>query len=158
MRRAARILGFALYLYALLTVFSTLGCNSPIVDPSPVPAGPPVLIRTGDVARQPEAMLLWEEVQSCTGPVKIDRFPIDVNPEFFDCGGVTAAGCYRFTSIEVWELYFADALWHEYIHLAMHHLGMGMDYEHTNPIWARCDGRNQGKSGIYGHGPVRLGG
>ena len=90
------------------------------------------------------AIALWDEQRACSGwDERLFEFPVVVVDEPFICGFVLAAGCYDVGRIRVVRQYFEGALSHEYLHLLMSKRGYPPDYDHSTPIWAKCDTRNR---------------
>ncbi len=136
------ILGKVCAILAFLLLLPLIGCgSSPTAPDLPQAELPEVYSRNRDDL-QSKAMAWWQEQEACLGSpdVSIYHFPVDVVPSSFDCGGVEAAGCMRFSRIEVMELYLEAALTHEYIHLIL--WKQGKDYNHGTPGFLKCDQRN----------------
>ena len=124
-----------------LLIGCTVGCGGSPTAADYVPPKPSVLVKPADAGLQVIADSWWPKQAACVGVeerVVGLRYPINVNENPFDCDGVLAAGCMRFTSIEVFRRYFEAALSHEYIHLALWKMG-GENIGHSNPAFARCD-------------------
>jgi hypothetical protein len=131
-----------------LVALSLSGCVAPTdLTPAPTPAGTKFTFTNATSAQQELARALWVEQKLCmsyTGnPYELK---IQVMPGAFLCGATWAAGCSHFgTRIQVsGETHvFENALGHEYIHTIDFLRDGKTDYEHTAPVWAKCDWRNR---------------
>ena len=138
----ARRLLAGLWLWLVLAIMTT-GCGTgnlaaPTDEPIPEPS---LVVTPTNSYQQYVAERWWAKQALCVGVAERVlgyKFPVRVLPDAFDCSGVSAAGCMRYTSIEVVDRWFEMAIAHEWIHFALWKKG-GEDIGHSNPAFARCD-------------------
>ena len=117
----AKRLILGLWAWLVFAVIST-GCSSPTGPTEPtLPA--PVVWRWVDATAEEKAWgdALWPKLKECLEDKLPDPqdYPITVYPKNFMCGTVDAAGCFRFSSIDVGRPWFRNALMVEMFHYSL---------------------------------------